>query len=245
MKKEEVRATVSSCIPSETVIRGTVAPCFEITVDFRTSKGIKSQSFKRGTAIDVGTTLNMCYDHRYDTIELSTNAATKINSIPILLGSIFSIALVAGSIVVVSVFSNFNDKVIGCFIGLLMCLGMMWAGIYVTFIFPKKHRNIDDCILVEGRIYGHKITNRGLLWAQKYSAKYEYIYGGKKCHVGSVDTSSFRKKVGTKVTIAVNEKTGEAFCVQETKDYYLFGGIMIILSFLIICMLVREFFIPV
>ena len=85
----------------------------------------------------------------------------------------------------------------------------------------------------------------GLLWAQKYSAKYEYIYGGKKCHVGSADTSSFKKKVGTKVTIAVNEKTGEAFCVQETKDYYLFGGIMIILSFLIICMLVREFFIPV
>ena len=245
MKKEEVRATVSSCVPSETVIRGTVSPCFEITVDFRTSKGIKSHTFKRGTAIDVGTTINMCYDHRYGTIEMSNGAATKINNIPVLLGSILSVALVIGSIVIAAVVSEFNDKIIGCFIGILMCLGMMWGGIVIAFIYPKKNRNIEDCILVEGRVCGHIITQRGLLWAQHYSAQYEYIYGGKMCRVGSINSSNRKKKIGKKVTIAVNEKTGAAFCVQETNEYYIWGVFMIIVSILVNCMLIREFFIPV
>ena len=137
MKKEEVRATVSSCIPSETVIRGTVAPCFEITVDFRTTKGMVQKSFKRGTAIDVGTTINMCYDHRYDTIEFSNGGTAKVNNIPIILGSIFTVSLIVGSIVIAAVVSGFSDKVIGCFIGILMCLGMMWGGICIAFIYPK------------------------------------------------------------------------------------------------------------
>lgn len=244
MKKEEVRATVSNCVPSETVIRGTVAPCFEITVDFRTSKGIKSQTFKRGTAIDVGTTINMCYDHKYGAIELSNGKTTKVNNIPVLIGSIFSVILVIGSIVIVSIFNDFNTKIICCFVGMLTCLGMMWGGIVIAFIFPKRNRNIEDCILVEGRVCGHIITQRGLLWAQHYSAKYEYIYGGKMCRVGSINSSNSKPKKGKKVTIAVNEKTGEAFCVQETNEYYFWGGFMIAVSILINCLFIREFFIP-
>lgn len=244
MKKEEVRATVSSCVPSETVIRGTVAPCFEITVDFRTSKGIVQKSFKRGTAIEVGTTINMCYDHRYDTIEFSNGGTAKVNNIPIILGSIFTVSLIVGSIVIAAVVSGFNDKVIGCFIGILMCLGMMWGGICIAFIYPKKHRNVEDCILVEGRIVGHKQTAFGLLWNSQYSAIYEYIYGGKRCKIGSIHSQHRRKKIGTKVTIAVNEKTGEAFCIEETNGYYWLGGILMLIALFVIFLLIREFFIP-
>ena len=244
MKKEEVRATVTSCVPSETVIRGTVAPCFEITVDFRTSKGIVQKSFKRGTAIDVGTTINMCYDHRYDTIEFSNGGTAKVNNIPIILGSIFTVSLIVGSIVIAAVVSGFNGKVIGCFIGILMCLGMMWGGICIAFIYPKKHRNVEDCILVEGRIVGHKQTAFGLLWKSQYSAIYEYIYGGKICKVGSIHSQHRRKKIGTRVTIAVNEKTGEAFCVQESNTYYWVGVLLMLIALLFIMLLIREFFIP-
>lgn len=244
MKKEEVRATVSGCIPSETVIRGTVAPCFEITVDFRTSKGMVQKSFKRGTSIDVGTTLNMCYDHRYDTVELSTNKATKINNVPIVLGCLLSAAILIGSIVIVSTHSGFSDKIVGCFIGLIMCLAFAWLGIFVGFIYPNKHRKLEDCILVEGRISGHIQTRHGLLWASRYSARYEYIYGGKICRVGSIVSQHKRKKIGTKVTIAVNEKTGEAFCVEENNQYFTIGMILIIVASLFIVMLIREFFIP-
>ena len=244
MKKEEVRATVSNCVPSETVIRGTVAPCFEITVDFRTSKGIVQKSFKRGTAIDVGTTINMCYDHRYGTVELSNGGTAKVNNIPIILGSIFTVSLIVGSIVIAAVVSGFNDKVIGCFIGILMCLGMMWGGICIAFIYPKKHRNVEDCILVEGRIVGHKQTAFGLLWTSQYSAIYEYIYGGKRCTVGSVNSQHRKKKIGTRVTIAVNENTGEAFCLEETNGYYWLGGILMLIALFVIFLLIREFFIP-
>ena len=244
MKKEEVRATVSSCVPSETVIRGTVSPCFEITVEFRTSKGIKSHTFKRGTAIDVGTTINMCYDHRYETVELSNGATTKVKNVPVILGSIFTVALIAASIVIAAVVSGFNDKIIGCFIGLLMCLAMMWGGICIAFVYPKHHRNVNDCILVEGRIIGHKQTAFGMLWKSQFSAIYEYIYGGKRCKVGSVNSQHRKKKIGTRVTIAVNEKTGEAFCVEETNGYYWVGGFMILIALFIIILLIREFFIP-
>ena len=137
MKKEEVRATVSSCTPSETVIRGTVAPCFEITVDFRTSKGIVQKSFKRGTAIDVGTTLNMSYDHRNDTVEPSTKETTKVNNVPIVLGSLITAAIIIGSIVIVATHSGMSDKNVGCFIGLIMCLAFAWGGIFIKFIYGR------------------------------------------------------------------------------------------------------------
>lgn len=244
MRKEEVRATVVRCEPSETIIRGTVTPCFEITVEFRTQKGIVSQSFKRGTAIDEGTTINMCYDHTYGSVEISTQAATKINNIPIVLGSILSVGVLVASLIIGAAFGGFSGKVIGCFLGVILCLGFEWLGLYVVFIYPKKHRNVEDCILLEGRICKYVQTKYGMLWSSEYSAVYEYIYGGKMCRVGSIQSQHGRKKIGTKVTIAVNEKTGEAFCVEENKGYYFMGGVIMIIIIPFIIMLVMEMFTP-
>lgn len=244
MGKEEVRATVVSCEPSETIIRGTVAPCFEIMVEFRTKKGIVSQSFKRGTAIDIGTTIKMSYDHRYGSVEMSTQTATKINNIPILLGSIVSVGVLVAALVIGAVFGGFSGKVIGCILGVIICLGFEWVGIFIAFIYPKKHRNMEDCVLLEGRICKYVQTKHGILWQSEYSAVYEYIYGRKMCRVGSIQSQHRRKKIGTKVTIAVNEKTGEAFCVEENKDYNFCGSVLMVIIIPFIAILINEMFTP-
>ena len=64
------------------------------------------------------------------------------------------------------------------------------------------------------------------------------------CKVGSVNSQHRKKKIGTRVTIAVNEKTGEAFCIEETNGYYWLGGILMLIALFVIFLLIREFFIP-
>lgn len=228
MKKENVRATVVSCVPTETVINGTASRCFEITVEFRSTNGIVSRSFKRGNAVEDGTTYDMCYYPDSGMVEMATAADVKVKNIPMIVGGIISALVVVVPVALVSALKGFDGEVFGYFLAILMCMGFLWVGIYFVFIFPKKKRNTENCIIYEGRICKYVKTNNGIWWSANYSAVYEYVHNGKLCRVGSTIEQNKRKKIGTKVTIAINEETGEAFCVEETREYYFFGTIIIV-----------------
>ena len=242
MKKENVRATVVSCIPSETVIQGTACRCFEITVEFNSSNGLVSKSYKRGNAMEEGTILIMCYNPNNGALEMETALKTKNKNTPVLAGVCCSLLLFVALIVLGAKFNVLNDKGIGCLIGVALLMVFMWVGIYITFIFPRKHRNTEACVMLEGRISKYVKTNRGVWWAAHYSAVYEYIYDGKICRVGSTEKGNRRKAIGTKVTIALNKDTGEAFCVEEQRSYYIWGGLWTVISLGLMVIMIVEMF---
>ena len=240
MKKENVSATVVSCIPTETVINGTASRCFEITVEFRSSNGIVSRSFKRGNAVEEGTTYNMCYYPNSGAVEMATGNDAKVKNIPILVGVVVSLLVIAVPIVLVSLIKGFDGETFAYLFAIIMFMGFLWVGIYFVFILPKKKRNTENCIIYEGRICKYVKTNNGIWWSANYSAVYEYIHNGKMCRVGSGIEQNKRKKIGTKVTIALNEETGEAFCVEETREYYVWGVIIIVVFLSLITLFIVQ-----
>lgn len=225
-RKEQLRATVVSCEPSESLIRGTVVPCFEIRFEFLSSEGIVGKSIKRGNAMDVGTTFYVNY-YKDGSVEMTNAPSKRIKNMSILLGAFGAVAALALLFVLAINFGKLNDKGIGCLIGIVLCMIFMFLGIYAGVIYPRKERNVDGCILVEGRVCDCVRTSvRRYLWAQ-YTSIYEYWYNGERRVVGSSGSSIRKDPIGKKVTIAVNRETEEAFCENEQKNFY-FGGFLLI-----------------
>ena len=241
MKKELVRATVISCEPSENVIRGTVVPCYEIEFEYFTPTGNVRKSIKRGTAMEVGTSMYLdCYEN--GTIEQADGKIKKAGNPQLVVGVLLGITMLVIIGVALLKFGQLNKWQMGILMGILLSLVFIFLGFYIAVIFPKKRRNVQDCILVEGKVIKNVKTNNGILWTATYSALYEYWYNGERRKVGSVSDSRIKKAIGKKVTIAVNKNTEEAFCLQEQKNFYWGGGIFAAASFAFLVAFIIELF---
>lgn len=191
--------------------------------------------------MEVGTSIYLnCYED--GSIELTDNKVEKAGNLPLVVGILLGVILIALIGVALMVYGKLNKGQIGILLGILLCLIFIYVGFYMAVIFPKKRRNVQECVLVEGKVIRNVKTNNGILWSATYSALYEYWYNGERRKVGSISDSCIKKAIGKKVTIAVNRKTEEAFCLEEQGIFYWGGTAFAVASFGFMIAFILELF---
>lgn len=155
-----------------------------------------------------------------------------------------------GSIVTVMFFVLFlakgfetNDKAAAHFLAIFACLIFVFLGLYAGVVYPaKQKRTLPDCDIVQGKVVSHRVARRHSLFRVSYVSIYEYGYHGEVRRVGAASRSTYKEPLGKIVTIAVNRKTGEAYCIEEQKNYYIVGGIFALAGLLMIGVCIWSYF---
>lgn len=242
-KNSLVRATVVNCTPSETRIRGMSLQCFEIELEFTSDYGIIHKSMKRGEPIDIGTVLDVRYNRKDDTVEMPEITKNKTNILP-------GVMIALGSIVTATFFVLFfikgfetNDKAAAHLLAIIFCLPFVFVGLHTCVIHPAKRKHmLLDCDIVQGKVASRVVFRRYWSFFSSYVSIYEYGYHGEVRRVGAASRSPRKEPLGKIVTIAVNRKTGEAYCIEEQKKYYIVGGIFALAGLLMIGVCIWSYY---
>lgn len=113
----------------------------------------------------------------------------------------------------------------------------LFIGIWLSFVVPyKRKKNLKNCDIVEGKVVdfiesGISSRKNSRRIDVMYASIYEYSYGDMVHRYRSATASTRRGSVdiGRKVSISVNNATGEVYCLEDEKS----GAFMGILPMII------------
>lgn len=227
-----VMATVVSCDTSETKIRGMTFECYEIGLEFSSPNGIVHKSLKRGTPMDVGSALQVCYNPKDDTIEMAENIKNKTNVSARAIKVIVAIFISAFLVFFFYKAFEYNDKAAAHLLAICMCMVFVFIGFYVIIYGCRKRRGLSGCDVVPGSVVSYTVRRKRWIFAT-YESIYEYQYQGEIRKVGAISSGIHKEPLGNQVNIAVNRETHEAFCVEELRKYYIVGVIFALAGLLL------------
>lgn len=249
--QKPIKATVESCEKGKYIdIDYRNQPeCFHITFKFFTKYGPRKVAIKRQNPMDVGATVEVLYNDGTGDLDIASEVKKgngAIGKVFITMGIVWM--LIMGGATIGSFYGDIpiNFKYI---LGMLIGVCFFSVGVYTSIVLSfERKKNMKYCDIVEGEIVDfvkNGSSNRnGVGHRNKisYAAIYEYEYGGKKNRIrsGGASTTGEYTELGKKVSIVVNHKTGEVYCVEDKKNltgmgvaFIIFGiavmGIMVVL----------------
>ena len=244
-EQKPIKATVESCVKGNYVdIDYRNQPqCFHITFKFFSKTGPKRITIKRQNPMDVGATVEVLYNHKTDDLDIASEVNKgngTIGKVFITIGIVWILMMVGATIG-----SFFGDIPISInpILGMLIGITFLVVGVYVSIILPsQRKKDMQYCDIVEGEIVDfikNGTSNRDSIHDRSrvsYAAIYEYEYGGRKSRIRSSGSSTTGEytELGKKVSIVVNHKTGEVYCVEDKKNLTGMGIVFIIFGIAIV-----------
>ncbi len=237
--KKPIKATVVSCEKGKyiDIDYANQPQCFHITFKFFSKYGPKRITIKRQNPMDVGATVEVLYNHKTDDLDIASEVKKNNGS----LGKVFiTIGIVWMLISIGATIGSFFGDIPISFkpiIGMLIGMTFFMVGLYASIILPATNKkNMQHCDIVEGEIVdfvksGTSNRNgRRHRSSVSYAAIYEYEYGGRKSRIRSSGSSTTGEytELGKKVSIVVNHKTGEAYCIEDKKNLTGMGIVFIL-----------------
>lgn len=247
--QKPIKATVVSCEKGNYggFTYGNHPDCFQVTFKFFSKSGPTRVSIVRLNPMDVGATVEVLYNYQTGDLDIASevkkgNGAT--GKVFITMGIVWILMIIG--ITVGSFFGNISisaKPVLGMLIGMIFFV----VGLYASIILPsERKRNMKYCDIVEGEIVDfikNGLTDKDSRYDRRhvsYSAIYEYEYGGRKSRIrsnGSSTTGEYTE-IGRKVSIVVNHKTGEAYCIEDRNNLTGMGIAFIIFGIAIIAIMI-------
>ena len=243
--KKPIKATVVSCeIGNYVDIDYRDQPqCFHVTFKFFTKYGPQIVTIIRQGPMDVGATVEVLYNHKTGDLDMAYEVKKyngALGKVFITIGIVWMLISIGAT--VGSFFGNIPisfKPIIGMLIGMLFFM----VGLYASIILPVANKkNMRYCDIVEGEIVDF-IKNGSTAKESirdrthtSYAAIYEYEYGGRKSRIRSSGSSTTGEytELGKKVSIVVNHKTGEVYCIEDKKNLTGMGIVFIIFGIAIV-----------
>ncbi len=213
-KKKMYSARVVGCLE--------VVSCrqYNITVEMDTETGYKEKMITCIRPYSEGDSCQVRYDSNkdeYRIIERYTEIKTKDCLAAIGIGLVW--CLLIGSAMVAEKFETAGDS-IALLWGYILCISFVLFGIYGALIKPiSRKKELKDCRIIPGSVVSYsreRNSNGKFIYCPIYSFDYE---GEQQKMNGRVRGNSKKYcQIGRKVQIAINNKTGETFCIEDEKD---------------------------
>lgn len=233
-------ARVQDCQPATKTFGEMEIPCTQLTLEVPTAYGVVCKTVLDNGNYQVGDTVEIFYDATTDKIEFRKNVSEKGNKGPYILMAfgafICLILLMTGLGSIFPTVSYTMTQILSYFVALALLLG----GLYLGILKPQRRkRAMSDCHTVPGVQVDYK-RNRDM-----YTPIYEFYHNGEMLRIegeSSNNGSRYRNK-GRRVTIVINDVTGEKYCLDDVSGIQKTAIILTLFGAVVLAILVaRDFF---
>ena len=231
-KIKTARGLVISTYKRDHKIKTSQIQYFESEIEFTNVYGSLQTSTVQGNQpLTVGTGVDVRFDRKKNKLYLENDLRKK--------GKPYGFAFIVMGIVLTALgvlleLGRIKDEAIAAMGFALFTSGVFFfVGIWLSFVVPhKRKKSLKHCDIVEGQVVdsikagrSSSSNNNRRKSRIMYAAIYEYSYGDTVHRYRSTTSSIGHSSVdlGRKVSIAVNNVTGEVFCVEDMKSGALMG----------------------
>ncbi len=241
LKGKRVHAVVQGCVPSYNNLASGEIPCMEITLEIPTSYGIIYKTMKDFDTYNQGDTIEIYYDEKRDRMELAENVQQNRGAGPYAcIGFGVLICIIIGLVEAMEYSEPVRQnapRMLGYALSLAFVVVGFWSGILRPY---RKNREMVHCHTVEGQIVDYERKRSGRRQDITYCPTYEFYKNGKLVRMESTVSGNSKKycQIGRKVTIVINDVTGETHCKEDLQTsmkmgiFFFIAGIVLQVLFL-------------
>ena len=216
--------------------------CYEVTFEIWTSNGAIYRSVEDNQIYNVGELVEVFYDSKSDNVILPKNVLPT--------GSAGFYTLIGyGALLSVAAMLCMLGKHTGLltFFVYFIFLATLFVGIFDAFITPgRREKAMDNCRKVEGNVVDVK-KRGGVSKVPSFKPTYAFYQDGEAVRIKSTISFSNAKSctIGKKVTIVINDITGEKYCLEDMKETKKVGYGAIVCGLILCAFLIYgDFFNP-
>lgn len=229
-KFKPVKGVVTACNKKDSDVWGTGLQHFETEIEFTTSYGTMHRTIKGEQPYVMGTNLDVRFDAKRNKLQLEKTYRSKGKVYPIVFMVMGLITMALDGVLIYS--KTYSIDLIPFVMGIGILGIFVLFGFWLSFIRPFgrrkfiKNSDIVDGVLVDFIRAGYSNTNRhGHRRDCNFSAIYEYTYGGvtQRYRSTASGNTGAHTELGRKVSLAVNNNTGEVMCLEDDKALSFIG----------------------
>lgn len=233
-KVKPVKGVVTACEKKDG-IKGTGVQYFETEIEFTTVYGTLHRTVKGDQPYVVGTNLDVRFDAKGNKLQLEKTYRSKGKIYPITFMVMGLVTIVIDVILIVSKSYGVDEVPMIMGAGVLVIFTVL--GFWLSFIRPFSRRKfIKKSDIVEGVLVDYiragysNINDKHRSRTSNFSAIYEYTYGGitQRFRSSASGNGGIHTELGRKVSLAINNETGEVLCLEDDKGLT-FVGIVFLL----------------
>ena len=233
---KRIDAVVVNWEPSSMEILGQSLPCAEVTLEIPTSYGVQYKNMKLDMLRGASDTVEVYYDEKRDKLDLAENVRTNSGKGPYMLigfGVIWCMIFVLAYLMTTNTSAGEIAKYVMIY---GMSLLFIAVGVGLVIVQPvKRKRELERSRMVEGTLVEY-ITKHGRgKEMDVHCPVYEYYYNGefKRLKSNVAGSSDKYRQIGRKVTIVINEATGNVYCKEDQGSGVIMGIVFAVFGVII------------
>lgn len=239
------QAYVQDCQPSTLEVLSKSIPCNEITLEIHTAYGVVYKTVKDNLNYQIGQAVDVFYDAQTDKLELAKNVAPADPKGPLLVigfGAMIVLLIISSEMMK---HSDAFAEGFGTVVSYVLAVIFIVAGAYTSMVQPMKRKKaMGDCHKVQGTQVDF-IKKRGHNKGWIYTPIFGYYHNGQELQLQGTVSGNGSKyhNIGRKVTIVINDVTGEAYCEDDMNASKKLGVIFLLIGIVLGAVLIgRDFF---
>ncbi len=213
------KATVVGHQPAVKKIGQTEISCTQVTLEIPVEFGAVSKTVLDNGTYSVGDVVDIYYDPEQDTVEFPKNISEKGSKGPYVLmgfGVMISLLVLFAELAKSSVaISDGFTTFLSYFVALALILG----GAFLAIIRPmRRKKEMVNCRTVSGKLVEYYRDSHGRNRREStYRPIYEFYDNGELVRIEGEQSSngSRNRQIGREVTIVINDRTGEKYCLDD------------------------------
>ena len=233
-KFKPVKGVVTACDKKDSELWGTGLQHFETEIEFTTSYGTLHRTIKGEQPYVVGTNLDVRFDAKRNKLQLEKTYKSKGKVYPIVFMVMGLITMALDGVLIYSKKYSIDQIPFVMGIGILVIFAIF--GFWLSFIRPFgrrkfiKNSDVVDGVLVDFIKAGYANADRHGHRDYNFAAIYEYTYGGVTQRYRSTASGNggIHTELGRKVSLAVNNNTGEVLCLDDDKALSFIGIVFLL-----------------
>lgn len=211
------KATVVEHQPAVKKIGETEVPCTQVTLEIPVEFGAVSKTVLDNGTYSVGDVVDIYYDPEKDTVEFPKNISEKGSAGPYILmgfGAMISMLILFAELAKNSAAISAGFTIVMSY---FLAFALIFGGGFLAFIRPmRRKREMVNCRTVPGRLADYYRDSHGR-GACTYKPIYEFYDNGVLMRIEGEQSSSGsrNRQIGREVTIVINDRTGEKYCLDD------------------------------
>ncbi|MBQ7919742.1 MAG: hypothetical protein IJ324_07375 [Lachnospiraceae bacterium] len=213
------KATVVGHQPAVKKIGQTEIPCTQVTLEIPVEFGAVNKTVLDNSTYNVGDVVDIYYDSEKDYVEFPKNISEKGSKGPYVLmafGAMISLLVLFAELSKSSAaISEGFTMILSYFVVFALILG----GAFLAIIRPmRRKKEMVNCRMVSGKLVDYYRDSHGRNRGEStYKPIYEFYDNGETVRIEGEQSSSGsrNRQIGREVTIVINDKTGERYCLDD------------------------------
>lgn len=237
-------ALVHDCQDSDVQVLAKNLPGYEVTFEIQTPNGVIYRSIKDNQSYNVGEYVEIFYDPQTDKVELPKNVSPANSKGPYAIIGFGVMLCVLAVLFTAAQFSSALKDGLMTFFTFFLLVALLGGGAYASIIRPgKRKKAMGNCHTVEGILVDYKRTRRKRN-RSNYTPIYAFYHNNQQMRIeGEVSGNGSKyRQIGRKVTIVINDVTGEKYCLEDMKEGKKVGYIIIAFGLVLAALVIGSDF---